>query len=184
MNETTRKYTDTQVFPAAGKPEPKGIIKVVQRLVTEPDGSTRDQYIWQRGEFVSTAIIVNDQFKLKKEFKYGVMDYVLTFAAGGVKKGESPDDAALRELRAEFGHENIIRFMPLVGNLVNSPDKTTERQHIYLAEVTEEAKEHEPGEIVYVPVAHGWDLLNHPQMTSLIQRLTLVEALRHLGGAR
>jgi ADP-ribose pyrophosphatase len=41
---------------------------------------------------------------LFEEYKYAVDSYVLTFPAGGIDKGESPTDAALRELLEETGY--------------------------------------------------------------------------------
>lgn len=46
-----------------------------------------------------------DNLLLFDEYKYAVNDTVLTFPAGGIDGDESPEQAALRELKEETGYE-------------------------------------------------------------------------------
>ncbi len=71
---------------------------------------------------------------LVREAKKAVEQVLYGLPAGAVKKGESPIDAAIREVRQETGFIALPEHAKLVGMFYNSPDKSTERQFIVLLE--------------------------------------------------
>lgn len=172
--------SNEQVFPAPGQPAPRGVINVVKRTIQEDDGFLREQYIWPRGSFVVVVPVCEGMVLIKREFKYAAFEELLTFAAGAIKAGESAAEAAERELLEEFG-KRAKNFTLLAGDLANSPDKTTERQFIFLAGVGRETEPHEVGDVLEVPLSEARGLFGHPQMNILLHQLALHKALDHLG---
>jgi len=86
-----------------------------------------------RGEFVLIVAITPDQkVVLVREYKQAVEQVLLGLPAGAVKKGESPTDAALRELREESGYVGDTDSCQAFGPFFNSPDKSTEKHHVVL----------------------------------------------------
>ncbi len=176
---------DEQTFPVPGSEVPRGVITVTKRVVEEDDGSIREQFIWKRGGFVVVVPVDKDgSFLLKKEFKYAAMRDLLTFPSGGIKGSESPEEAAVRELKEELGVAGrMILLSP--EPLFNSPDKSTEYHFIFLALDVEEVDDgqREPGEIVRVEKRVARNFLRPAELGCLrtaLQRLAFYEALSFL----
>ena len=120
---------------------------VVQRTIETPDGKMREQLIWDRRgkEFsVLLARTADDIYILVKEPKYGQMRDMLTVPAGRIKDGESPEDAARRELLEETGYE-VKEVILLKDGVVDFPDKTDGGAH-YLFIGTDAQKSSNPPE--------------------------------------
>lgn len=153
--------------------------KLIKREVEEDNGGHRDQYIWMRGNFVVVVPVDKDSnIFVKKEFKYGVFAELLTFAAGGVKPGELPEQAAERELMQEFGM-TAVKLEPLQSNLRVSPDKSTEGHFIFVAHVSDERKACEAGEVLKFAKGEEHLLLDRPEMKIALMRLCVYEYLNH-----
>ena len=131
--------------------------------------------MWERPEFV-VVIPETPSGKIfaKCEFKYAVMEELLTFAAGAVKKGELPITAAIRELRQEFAlsAEGLIP----IGEYRVSPDKSTETQHVFVAKNCSPiiGATPEPGTIV---IGTPEEILRKPNMTIALFRAALYDAV-------
>lgn len=105
------------------------------RIVRESGGED-DHIIWRRGDFVVVVAMTNDgRVVMIREYKQAIEQTVFGLPAGGIKKGESPIEAALRELRQETGYEGDPASALVLGDpLFNSPDKSTERHYIVLVQ--------------------------------------------------
>lgn len=104
---------------------------VVQRIIETPDGATREQLIWdRRGKEFSVLLARTEdaKFILVKEPKYGQMKDMLTVPAGRIKDGESPEDAAKRELLEETGYE-VEEVVLLKQRVVDFADKIAGGAH-------------------------------------------------------
>ncbi len=94
---------------------------VIERVVAV-NGVERDpQYLWdRRGRTFAVAVGLTPEgnFVLVEEPKYGQMKRMLSFPSGGVKKGETPVEAAAREFEKETGYRadswELLRETPLV----------------------------------------------------------------------
>jgi len=106
--------------------------KVLERVV-ELEGIERSQFIWPQGQSVIiVAFTPEGKAVLIKEPKFGVLRELYTFPAGTVEEGESPEDAAQRELREEAGFE--CSRIEQIGELYSLPDKTTGTHTVLIAE--------------------------------------------------
>ncbi len=72
-----------------------------------PSGKIIDDfYIVERGDFiVIVPETVDGSFLIVSEFRQGVESVVVNFPKGMIDPGETPEDAARRELREETKHE-------------------------------------------------------------------------------
>ena len=100
------------------------------------------------GESVAIVpLIGSGEVLLLRQWRPAIMDWITEIPAGRVEPGESPHDAALRELKEETGYE--------AGSLVKlstvrvSPGYSNELMHIYLAKELREGKASpEEGEVI------------------------------------
>ena len=102
-----------------------GLITVIEDEVTKPDGS-RGTYSTVRLQDGVGVLAVDDDgvAYFAREFRYAIGRESVEIVGGGVEEGESPREAARRELREELGIE-AGEFVELgsiqpVTSLVNS----------------------------------------------------------------
>lgn len=88
------------------------IEKVVFQL---PDGTESDYYIKNEGQAVCVLAITDDnKVILAKQFRPGPKEILDELPGGGINKGETPQEAAYRELLEETGYEGKIQFVTTV----------------------------------------------------------------------
>ena len=88
--------------------------RVLKALFRYPDGSEKDFYLWNSvggvGEGVTDASVVfpiteNGEVIYAEQFRHGSNCFIMEFPGGHPEQGESPEDAARRELTEETGYE-------------------------------------------------------------------------------
>ena len=172
---------ETQIFPPKDDAR-QGLPRITERKIEEDSGVMRSQYVWKRGAFVLVVPMESDgSLLIKKEFKYGQMKELLTFAAGGIEKNESPLEASKRELAEEFGVK--AEKWDVLCTVSNSPDKSTEIHHLFLARNLEKITEPEAGTILRIPRSEVSSLLDGKGALHLeiaLSRLALYESLRKI----
>lgn len=108
-------------------------LKVHEETVELPDGTIIDDYTLVEKPSVVMVVAVDceDRLVVLHEYKHGARKYLYTLPAGHIKKGESPEDAARRELLEETGYE--AKDVRLVGTLYDYPSKDLHTVSVVLA---------------------------------------------------
>lgn len=104
-----------------------------------------------RGAVMVIPIVNDEEFYLVSEYGAGTHSYHLGFPKGLIDEGETPEQAANRELKEEigFGAKNLIKLKTLTA----APSYFDSKMHIYLATdlYPEQLEGDEPEPLVIVP---------------------------------
>ena len=100
------------------------------------------------------AVDAEDKVLLVKQFRKPVEKELLEIPAGGIDPGESPEDAARREMQEESGY--LPQKLERLGGFYSAPGYCTEYLSLYLAsDLTPSrlfAEDTEGIEVVWVPL--------------------------------
>ncbi|MEM0487244.1 MAG: NUDIX hydrolase [Sulfolobales archaeon] len=101
------------------------------------------------GQSVAVVPLVGDEILLVKQFRAPIGGWIIEVPAGRVDPGETPEEAARRELVEETGY--YPRKLDKLGSICMSPGYSDEILHVYLAEDLEfVGSSPEPGELIEV----------------------------------
>lgn len=132
------------------KPLCKGVrVEVIQRTY-EFEGM---RFVRDTVLFGSSVAVVplkaGGRVVLIKQFRAPINGWVLEIPAGRVEIGESPEEAAVRELEEEVGYRP--RKLVKVASIYTTPGYSDEILHLYIALNLEEVRRHpEIGELIEV----------------------------------
>jgi mutator protein MutT len=106
-------------------------LKLYKDTVEYDDNST-GTYAWVERKSGVVVVVVNSQNKilLNKEYRYVIDDYDWEVPGGGIDTGETPQAAAVREVKEECGIE-INELMPL-GEFYPLNSFNTEKITVFL----------------------------------------------------
>jgi ADP-ribose diphosphatase len=106
-----------------------------------------------RGVVVIVPMLDRDTVLLVREYAAGVHRYELGLPKGRMDRGETPEEAANRELKEEIGYG--ARKISIIGQLSLAPGYMNHVSHIVLAEdlYEERLQGDEPEELEVVPFA-------------------------------
>lgn len=98
-----------------------------------PDRTVIDDYfVIERSDVVGIIPITEDnRVVLNRQYKHGISEIVLEIPAGMVDEGETPEEAARRELEEETGYK-AQELIP-VASLIASPTSENNRFHVFVA---------------------------------------------------
>lgn len=97
-----------------------------------PGGRETTREIVEHADCVAVvAIDEKNDLVLVRQFRSAVGRKLLEIVAGGIEKGERPEEAAVREMREETGYRpgRLARL----GGFYSAPGYSTEYLHLYLA---------------------------------------------------
>lgn len=113
---------------------------------------------------------------LVRQYRYAISKYSLEIAAGRIEKGQSPEEAALRELEEEIGYR--AKTLQKVSDFLVAPGYCEERIYTYLATDLEESHQHldedEEIEVVRMPLAEALALVNSGEIDDAKSIITLL----------
>jgi ADP-ribose pyrophosphatase len=83
----------------------KGWRKIIRKRFELPDGRQADFDILGAGHYITVAALTEDhQFLLVRQYRPGPETTLVSFPEGGIDDGETPEEAARRELLEETGY--------------------------------------------------------------------------------
>lgn len=150
-------------------------VALVQRVYSfEGRQFVRDIVVF--GQSVAIVPIIGDEVILIKQFRAPVGGWVLEVPAGRVDSGESPEEAARRELVEEIGY--YPTKLEKLGSLYMSPGYSDEILHVFLAEELEYVGSRpEPGELIEAVRLKLPDALNAVLSKSVADAKTVASIL-------
>jgi nudix-type nucleoside diphosphatase (YffH/AdpP family) len=169
----------------------QGFSKFGVAQVKLPDGAVVAREIEDHG--TAAAVLPYDPSRgiavMVRQFRPAVLyaggeAHMFEVPAGLIDKGEAPEDAARREAFEEVGLK--LEQLESVGTCFAMPGISTERTHLFLAEITAGsevhvggglATEHETLEVVHVPLDELALMADRDELTDL-KTLALVQTLR------
>jgi len=145
------------------------------------DGKTSVREIVEHGDCVVVVPIDDDgNALLVRQYRKAMEAFLVEAVAGGIDDGESPEQAAQRELAEETGFA-AGRLRRLAGGY-SSPGFCTEFMHIYLAEdltpMAAQPDDDEAIEVVVVPLASVPAMIERGDIRDVKTIAALLLALR------
>ena len=103
-----------------------------KQLVELPNGKLTEWFLNTCSEgVIIVPITTNGEILLQKTYKHGAGEIIIEFCAGMIESGETPLDAAKRELEEETGYKSD-RFYK-TGTTYSQPTGSTTRFHFFIA---------------------------------------------------
>jgi 8-oxo-dGTP pyrophosphatase MutT (NUDIX family) len=115
----------------------------VKETVQSSDGQViEDYYIASKGDVaMALPITVHNEVVVIREYRHGAKDYVWQLPAGYVEQGETPLEAAKRELLQETGYE--APSWELLGSWYISSPRMPDKQFVFIARAAHKVQEPE-----------------------------------------
>jgi nudix-type nucleoside diphosphatase (YffH/AdpP family) len=139
--------------------------KIVKLRLDEtllPDGQKAVyEIVEHRGAACAVPLLPNDRVVLVKQFRHAIGETLYEIPAGGVEKGEEPQECIERELMEEIGYR--AGKLELLTSYYVSPGFSDEMIHIFrateLREERQDTKEHEPLEVVTLSLSDAMKMI-------------------------
>ncbi|MEM3285618.1 MAG: NUDIX hydrolase [Fervidicoccaceae archaeon] len=144
-------------------------IKVLAGDAESPDGSTSYREIVIHPGAVVLLPISGEKILLIKQYRHAVKEWIIELPAGTLEEGETPEEAAERELLEETGYR--AKKLRRLISFYSSPGISNEILHVFLAEdLDEDSPRREKGEII----ENFWATMN--EALSLIEKNKIKDA--------
>lgn len=107
-------------------------VRIVEDIVRLPGGEETKYLVLRSGPGVAVLAVTDDRrVVLTREYRHPVGQVIFDLPGGGMKRGESLEEAALRELREEAGLE--AKRLEQLGSFFPSPARASTVVHVFLA---------------------------------------------------
>jgi ADP-ribose pyrophosphatase len=154
--------------------------KILKKTFQLPNGLESVFDIKDEGQAVSIiAVTDNNEIVMVKQFRTGPEEWLVEIPGGAVDPGESPLDAAKRELREETGFEGQIES---IGSCWDCGFSNIKRFH-FVAHHCKKVSDPKPDpeEFLETVMMSPEDFLNHLRQGNLTDVEAGYRALDHLG---
>lgn len=154
-----------------------------QSVETDRGNLIPDYYVGSKSDFVMVLAVTTDgQMILLNEYKHGMRDYVWNCPAGGVKPGESPEEAATRELLEETGY--VTDELERVGTFAVSSGWLSDKAYLFIGRNAHRVREQriERGESIQVHLEKAEDVQRMIRENIIQDPYTCVLVLSYLAG--
>lgn len=106
----------------------KTVVMTVQKITTESPAGTAGNYIvMDAPDWVIVIPEIDGNFLMVEQWRHGAQKLSIEFPGGVIDKNETPEEAALRELKEETGYEP--KKMTYLGSA--SPNPALMRNTVY-----------------------------------------------------
>ncbi len=150
---------------------------------TADKGEATLEIVHHNGGAGALPMFADGSVALVRQWRYSINRYSLEIAAGRIEPGQTPEEAARRELEEEVGYRaNTIQK---ISEFLVAPGYCEERIYTYLATDLEEAAQHldddEEIEVVRLPFAEALAKVQSGEIDdakSIITLLTVANIIR------
>ena len=107
-------------------------LKVAKEKCELPNGKVIDDFytLWQPDWVLILARTTEGKWVMTEQYRHGSRKIALEFPAGIIDKGETPEQAALRELQEECGYMLDERGAVYLGEFPVNPDRHRGKFHV------------------------------------------------------
>ena len=107
----------------------------LDRLEVELEPGVRSvrEIVRHGGAIAALARLPDGRFVFVRQYRKAIEKELLEAVAGGLEKGERPEDGAAREIREETGYG--VTSLRRLGAIYSTPGFTDEILHLFLAEL-------------------------------------------------
>jgi ADP-ribose pyrophosphatase len=120
---------------------------------------------------------------LVRQWRYAINRYSLEIAAGRIEKGQTPEEAARRELEEEIGVR--AKTLQKISEFLVAPGYCEERIYTYLATDLEPSTQHldddEEIEVVHLPLDEALAKVRSGEIDDAKSIITLLIVAKHKG---
>lgn len=113
-----------------------GRVFSLDRLEVELEPGVRSirEIVRHGGAIAALARLPDGRFVFVRQYRKAIEKELLEAVAGGLEKGEKPEDCAVREIREETGYG--VLSLTKLGAVYSTPGFTDEILHLFLADLT------------------------------------------------
>jgi 8-oxo-dGTP pyrophosphatase MutT (NUDIX family) len=116
-------------------------LKVAKETCELPNGKVIDDFytLWQPDWVLILARTAEGKWVMTEQYRHGTGKIALEFPAGIIDKGETPEQAALRELQEEVAFRGTADKVTYLGAYPVNPDRHRGKFHVVFIDGVEKA---------------------------------------------
>lgn len=151
------------------------LIDLRKDTVRLPNGKGAEREVVVHPEVVAMLPVLDDgRLVLVRQYREAVGEILLEVPAGGIDGGETPEEAARREMKEETGY--AVGSMDLLSTFYSSPGFCTEKMYLYgLHGLTpgDATEENDQIEVVLMTPEEAWDAVERGEVADAKSILAL-----------
>jgi len=157
-----------------------------------PDGSHShelERLVVERGNAAGVLVhhVGEDRILFAKQFRAAMIGHgepwLTEIAAGMIDEGETPEEAARREVEEELGYR--VRELVILGEMYATPGGSSEMVSLFYASVTEADRvsdgggsdDHEDIEIIRIPTLEAIDMVNRGELRDAKTQIAILKSV-------